>query len=183
MGIGTSNFFYVRMKHNNIASTIESIRKTYDSFKPILPLNFHFLNDDFDNMYQIEQRIGKILRWFSFLAIIISCLGLIGLSSFMTERRTKEIGIRKMNGARSAEIFSMLSLEFILWVCISVIIACPVAWLVMNKWLRNFAYRIDLSWWFFVLAGTLALLIAFLTVSFQSFNAARKNPVEALRYE
>jgi putative ABC transport system permease protein len=183
MGIGTSNFFYVKMRHNNISSTIKSIGKTYDSFKPILPLDFHFLNDDFDNMYQTERRIGKIFKWFSFLAIIISCLGLIGLSSFMTERRTKEIGIRKMNGARSIEIFSMLSREFISWVCISIIIAIPISWFIMNKWLQNFAYRINISWWVFVSAGLGALLIAFLTVSIQSYRAAGKNPVEALRYE
>jgi ABC-type antimicrobial peptide transport system permease subunit len=183
MGIGASNCFYVKMKHGNISSTIESIRKTYDSFKPIQPLNFHFLNEDFDNMYQTEQRIGKIFAWFSCLAIVISCLGLIGLSSFMTERRTKEIGIRKINGARTSEIFSMLSAEFILWVCISIIIACPFAWFLMNKWLQNFAYRINTGWWTFALAGIVALFIAFVTVSLQSYRAAGKNPVEALRYE
>jgi putative ABC transport system permease protein len=183
MGIGTSNVFYVKMRHDNIASTIESIRKTYDSFKPVLPLNFHFLNEDFDNMYQAEQRINRIFSWFSFLAIIISCLGLIGLSSFMTERRTKEIGIRKINGARPVEIFSLLSGEYVLWVLISIIIACPVAWYAMHRWLQNFAYRINTDWWIFTLAGLIALIIALLTVSFQSYKAADKNPVEALRYE
>ena len=183
IGIGASNVFYIKMRHDNISSTIESIRKTYDSFKPVLPFNFHFLNEDFDNMYQTEQRINRIFSWFSFLAIIISCLGLIGLSSFMTEQRTKEIGIRKINGASSLEIFSMLSGEYIVWVLISIIIACPVAWYAMHKWLENFAYRIDISWLEFVLAGISALLIALLTVSWQSFRAAGKNPVEALRYE
>jgi len=183
MGIGVSNVFYVKMKHDDIPSTIESIRKTYDSFKPVLPLNFHFLNEDFDNMYQAEQRINKIFSWFSFLAIIISCLGLIGLSSFMTERRTKEIGIRKINGARTSEIFSMLSGEYVRWVMISIIIACPLAWYLMHKWLQNFEYRISPGWFTFVLAGGLALLIALLTVSWQSLKAAGKNPVEALRYE
>ena len=101
----------------------------------------------------------------------------------MTERRTKEIGIRKINGAKSIEIFSLLSGEYIIWVMISIIIACPVAWYAMNKWLQNFAYRIDISWWVFALAGVIALLIALLTVSFQSYRAASKNPVEALRYE
>ena len=183
IGIGASNVFYIKMRHDNISSTIESIRKTYDSFKPVLPFNFHFLNEDFDNMYQTEQRINRIFSWFSFLAIIISCLGLIGLSSFMTEQRTKEIGIRKINGASSLEISSMLSGEYIVWVLISIIIACPVAWYAMHKWLENFAYRIDISWLEFVLAGISALLIALLTVSWQSFRAAGKNPVEALRYE
>lgn len=183
MGIGPSNFFYIKMKHDNISSTINSIQKTYNSFKPIQPFNFHFLNEDFDNMYQTEQRINRIFTWFAFLAIVISCLGLIGLSSFMTERRTKEIGIRKINGAKSNEIFSLLSGEYIKWVMISIIIACPVAWYIMNKWLQNFAYRIDISWWIFASAGVVALVIALLTVSWQSFRASRKNPVEALRYE
>jgi putative ABC transport system permease protein len=183
MGIGASNIFYVKINHDNISSTIESIRKTYNSFKPILPLNFHFLNEDFDNMYQSEQRINRIFSWFSFLAIIISCLGLIGLSSFMTERRTKEIGIRKINGARTSEIFSMLSGEYVRWVMISIIIACPVAGYLMHKWLQNFEYRINIGWFIFVLAGGLALLIALLTVSWQSYRAAGRNPVESLRYE
>jgi putative ABC transport system permease protein len=101
----------------------------------------------------------------------------------MTQRRTKEIGIRKINGAKSVEIFSLLSKEYILWVMISIIIACPVGWFAMNKWLQNFAYRINISLWIFLLAGFLALLIALLTVSWQSYKAASKNPVEALRYE
>lgn len=183
MEIGTSNVFYVKMKHENIFSTIESIRKTYDSFKPVLPLNFHFLDDDFDNLYQTEQRIGKILTYFSLLVIIISCLGLIGLSSFMTESRTKEIGIRKINGSDSKEIFFLLSGEYIMWVFFSILIACPVAWYAMHKWMQNFAYRISIGWWIFASAGIVALLIALLTVSFQSYKAASKNPVEALRYE
>jgi putative ABC transport system permease protein len=183
MGIGASNVFYVKMKHDNISSTIESIRKTFDSFKPVLPLNFHFLNEDFDNMYQAEQRINRIFSWFSFLAIIISCIGLIGLSSFMTIRRTKEIGIRKINGAKADEIFALLSGEYLKWVLISVLFAIPVAWYVMNKWLQNFAYRVDIQVWLFVLAGVAALIIALLTVSWQSYRAANKNPVEALRYE
>jgi putative ABC transport system permease protein len=127
--------------------------------------------------------IGKILGYFSLLAIIISCLGLIGLSSFMTERRTKEIGIRRTNGAKPTEIFTLLSKEYILWVFISIMIACPIAWYAMQKWLENFAYKTELSWWIFALAGLLALGIALLTVSFQSWKAATRNPVEALRYE
>ena len=98
----------------------------------------------------------------------------------MTERRTKEIGIRKINGAKSIEIFTLLSREYIIWVLISILIACPIAWYAMNKWLQNFAYRINISWWVFALAGVIALLIALLTVSFQSYRAASKNPVDAL---
>ena len=183
MQMGAFNNFFIRMKPDKITSTVESIEKTYKSFKPDIPLDFHFLDDDFDNLYRAEQRIGKILGYFSFLAIIISCLGLIGLSSFMTERRTKEIGIRKANGAKSVEIFSLLTKEYMLWVLISIIIASPIAWYVMHKWLQNYAYRISIGWWVFALAGSIALLIALLTVSVQSSRAAGKNPVEALRYE
>ena len=106
--------FFIRMKPDHITSTVESIKKTFKSFNPGLPLDFQFLDDDYDNLYRTEQRMSKIFGYFSFLAIIISCLGLIGLSSFMTERRTKEIGIRKANGAKSIEIFSLLSKEYII---------------------------------------------------------------------
>jgi putative ABC transport system permease protein len=183
MLISASNNFYIRMKPDHIASTVESVKRLYKSFDPGLPINFHFLDDDVDNLYRTEQRISKVFGYFSLLAIIISCLGLIGLSSFMTERRTKEIGIRKANGAKSYEIFFFLSREYVIWVMISIIIACPIAWYAMHKWLQNFAYRINTGWWVFALAGIVALLIALLTVSFQSFRAANRNPVEALRYE
>ncbi len=171
------------MKPDKVTSIVPYIKKTIQSFNLSYLLNFHFLADDYDNLYRTEQNMSKIIRYSSFLAIFISCLGLLGLSSFMTERRTKEIGIRKINGAKSIEIFTLLSGEYIIWVMISIIIACPVAWYAMNKWLQNFAYRIDISWWVFAMAGIIALLIALLTVSFQSYRAAGKNPVEALRYE
>jgi putative ABC transport system permease protein len=119
----------------------------------------------------------------SFLAIFISCLGLIGLSLFMTERRTKEIGIRKVYGAKSIEIYSLLSKEYSIWVIISLLIGSPLAWYYMNKWLQNYAYRITLNPWIFVLVGLIVLVIALLTVGIQSFKGANKNPVEALRYE
>ncbi len=183
MQIGGSNTFFIRMKSENIPSTVASVKQIYNSFKPGIPLDFHFLDDDFNKLYRTETRMSKIFEYFSFLVIIISCLGLIGLSSFMTQQRTKEIGIRKANGAKSIEIFFVLSKEYIIWVMISIIIACPIAWYVMHKWLQNFAYRINISWWVFALAGAIALAIALLTVSWQSYRAASKNPVEALRYE
>jgi putative ABC transport system permease protein len=174
---------FVKMKPDNLTSTVDYIRKTFKSYNQAFPLEFKFFDDEYDNLYRTEQRIGKILGYFSILAIIISCLGLIGLSSFMTERRTKEIGIRKVNGAKSFEIFYLLSKEYIVWVLISIMIASPIAWYVMNKWLQSFAYRINISWWIFALVSAVALIIALLTVSFQSYKTARKNPVEALRYE
>ena len=183
MQLNAGNFCLIKMKPDNITSTVDYIRKTIKSYNLPYQINFRFLEDDYDNLYRTERRMGKIFGYFSLLAIIISCLGLIGLSSFMIERRTKEIEIRKINGAKSIEIFSLLSREYIIWVMISIIIACPIAWYAMNIWLQNFAYRIEISWWVFALAGAIALLIALLTVSWQSYKAASKNPVEALRYE
>jgi ABC-type antimicrobial peptide transport system permease subunit len=177
------SFCFVKMKPDNIISAVSYIKNTFKSYNLPYPMDFKFLDDDYDKLYQTEQRMGKIFAYFSLLAVIISCLGLIGLSSFMIERRTKEIGIRKVNGAKSIEIFSLLSKEYIIWVLISIIIASPIAWYAMNKWLQNFAYRINISWWVFALAGAIALVIALLTVSIQSYKAAGKNPVEALRYE
>jgi putative ABC transport system permease protein len=180
---GESNNLYVKMKPDHTLATVEFINTTFKSFDPGLPIDFHFLNVDFDNLYQTEQRMSKIFSYFSLLAIIISCLGLIGLSLFMTELRTKEVGIRKVNGAKSLEIFSLLSREYIVWVFISMLIAIPIAYYVMHRWLENFAYKTDLGWWIFALSGLLALGIALLTVSWQSWKAATRNPVEALRYE
>jgi len=159
------------------------INKTFKSFDPGLPIDFHFLDDDFDKLYQAEQQMSKIFSYFSLLAIIISCLGLIGLSSFMTERRTKEIGIRKANGAKSNEIFALLSKEYIALVLISIVVSVPIAWYVMLKWLQNFAYRTSMSVWIFAFAGFIAVVIAMLAIGLQSYNAARKRPVESLRYE
>jgi len=175
--------FFIRMKPDRVPSIVSYIKKTIQSFDLSYFLKFHFLADDYDNLYRTEQRMSKIFGYFSFLAIIISCLGLIGLSSFLTERRTKEIGIRKVNGSKSIEIFSLLSKEYIIWVMISIIIACPIAWYAMHNWLQNFAYRINMRWWVFAMAGVIALVVALLTVGFQSYKAASKNPVEALRYE
>ena len=175
--------FFIRMKPDRVPSIVSYIKKAIQSFDLPYPLKFHFLADDFDNLYRTEQRMSKIFGYSSFLAIIISCLGLIGLSSFMTERRTKEIGIRKVNGSKSTEIFTLLSKEYLAWVIISILIGAPVAWYVMNKWLQNFAYRINMSWWVFALAGIIVLVIALLTVSWQSYRAAGKNPIDALRYE
>ena len=183
MQLSESNTFYIRMKPDKIVQVVAYVEKTFKAFNPGLPIDFHFLDDDFDKLYRTERRIGKIFGYFSLLAIIISCLGLVGLSSFMTQRRTKEIGIRKINGATATEIFSMLSGEYIFWVIISVLLATPIAWLVMNKWLLNFAYRININLWVFLLSGSIALVVAFLTVGFQSYKAALKNPVDALRYE
>ncbi len=179
----TSGICNIRMKPDHITSTVSYIRNIFKSYNLNFPLNIGFLDDDFNFQYMIEQIIGTTLGYLTFLALIISCLGLLGLSTFMTVRRTKEIGIRKANGAKSIEIFSLLSKEYISLVVISFLIASPVAWFAMNMWLRSFAYRINTGWWIFALALVITIAITILTVGFQSYKAARINPVEALRYE
>jgi putative ABC transport system permease protein len=175
--------FFIRMKPDKVTSIVPFIKETIKSFNLSYLLNFHFLADDYDNLYRTEQNISKIIRYSSILAIFISCLGLLGLSSFMTERRTKEIGIRKVYGAKSIEIYSLMSKEYSICVIISIIIGSPVAWYAMNQWLHNYAYRITLNPWIFVLVGLIVLLIALITVALQTYKAANKNPVDALRYE
>jgi putative ABC transport system permease protein len=174
---------YIRMKPDHITSTVNYIRNIFKPYNPDKTLDIGFLKDDYNNMYHIEQTADIFLHYLTFLAIIISCLGLIGLSTFMTVRRTKEIGIRKTHGAKSIEIFFLLSNEFFKMVIISFIIASPIAWYVVNIWLRNFAYRTNIGWWVFVLSGVLGMVIVMLAVGFQTYKAACKNPVEALRYE
>ncbi len=141
------------------------------------------MDADFDATYRTEQRMGRIFIIFTSLAIIIACLGLFGLSAYAAEQRTKEIGIRKVLGANISTIVRMLSLDFIKLVFISILIATPVAWWAMNKWLQDFAYRINIQWWVLVIAGLVAILIAFMTISFQSIKAALANPVKSLRSE
>jgi putative ABC transport system permease protein len=179
----TGGTCYIRMKPDHITSTLNYIRNIFKPYNPDKTLDIGFLKDDYDNMYHIEQTAGIFLRYLTFLAIIISCLGLIGLSTFMTERRTKEIGIRKVHGAKSIEIFFLLSKEYFTMVIISFIIASPIAWYVVNIWLRNFAYRTNIGLWVFALTGVMGMVIVMLAVGFQTYKAASKNPVEALRYE
>ncbi|HEX7494089.1 MAG TPA: FtsX-like permease family protein, partial [Bacteroidales bacterium] len=139
--------------------------------------------EQLNQRYKTEEKWSKIIGYASLVAIIISSLGLLGLTLLVINRRVKEIGIRKINGARISEVMVMLNTTFFRWVTISFIIACPIAWYVMHKWLENFAYKEKLNWWIFALAGIIALGIASLTVSWQSWRAATRNPVEALRYE
>ena len=142
-----------------------------------------FFDKDFGRLYEAEERTRKIVSIFSVLAILIACLGLLSLAAFIAEQRTKEIGIRKVNGATIGEILLNLNSKFMKWVAIAFIIATPIALYTMNSWLENFAYKTTLSWWVFVLAGLTALLVSFLTVTWISWKAANRNPVEALRYE
>jgi putative ABC transport system permease protein len=178
-----AGYLTFRLVHLNYLETIKLIRTTWDKLAPGVPFQYTFVKDKYDGSYREEERLAKTIGTFAMLAVFLSCLGLFAMIAFLSIRRTKEIGIRKINGARVVEVMLMLSVDFIAWVIIAFVIACPIAWFAMHKWLENFAYRTELSWWIFVLAGVIALVIALLTVSWQSWRAATRNPVEALRYE
>jgi len=177
------NIVSVKVNTSNISRTIHSITGVWDEFSSNQPIRYTFLDESFARMYADVQRMGRIFSTFALLAIIIACLGLFALSSFMILQRTKEIGVRKVLGASISNVVFILSKNFLILVIVSNVIAWPVAYYLMNKWLQNFAYRIDIGWWIFILSGSLALLIALVTVSWQAIKAALANPVESLRYE
>jgi len=173
----------LRINGANIPQTISHLEKSWNTFFPEIPFNYEFYDDIIARQYSKEQKLADSISIIAGLAIFLCCLGLLGLVLNMIENRVKEIGIRKVNGAKITEILTLLNRDFVKWVVISFVIATPIAYYAMTKWLENFAYKTELSWWIFVLAGLLALGIALLTVSFQSWKAATRNPVEALRYE
>jgi ABC-type antimicrobial peptide transport system permease subunit len=176
-------FVVMRTTPANIQKVISSLQKSFQHVYGDFPFSYGFVNEDLSKLYITEQRMGKLFNVFSVLSILISCLGLFGLATFATQRRIKEIGIRRVLGAGEAGIVAMLSKDFIKLVAVSLVVAFPVAWWTMNDWLDNFAYRINISAWVFVIAGVCALLIALVTVSFQAIKAAIANPVKSLRTE
>lgn len=180
---GFYTFLTLTISTNQISHTVDAVEKEWKQIAPELPMIYFFSDDTYNMQYQSEARFGKLFTYFAGLAVIISCLGLLGLSAFNTTQRTKEIGVRKVLGASVASIVALLSKDFLKLVMIASIIAFPVAWWVMNKWLQSFAYRITISWRVFVIAGVTALFIALLTVSFQTIKAAVANPVKNLRTE
>ncbi|UCE18446.1 MAG: ABC transporter permease [Gemmatimonadota bacterium] len=177
------NYLVLRLQGKNIFSSLRFIKKTWEEIMPLYPFEYEFVTERFNRRYTGIERMGHLFNVFTFIAIFIACLGLFGLASFISEQRSKEIGIRKALGASVSGIMLMLSREFLLWVLMANCIAWPIAWLIMNTWLDKFAYRITMSGSTFVMAGTLALMIAFLTVSYQTMKAALANPVKSLRYE
>ena len=176
-------YIFIRYEGNQISATLDNIKKAHNELFAEIPFDYHFLDADYESLYQAEKRVLKLVEMFAALAIIIFCLGLLGLSSFMVERRTKEIGVRKVLGATGSKIVILLSSEFVRGILIANLFACPISWYVMNKWLQNFAYRTNISLWTFVLAGSLALFIALMTLSYQVVRAARANPINSLKYE
>jgi putative ABC transport system permease protein len=173
----------IKISGNNISAALAHIENTWKKFLPETPFDFSFLDERFANLYKAEQRQSTIFTIFSFIAIFIACLGLLGLSAFTITQRIKEIGIRKVLGASIGSIVTMLSKNFLKLVVVAAVIAFPVSWYAMSNWLQDFEYRIDVAWWVFVAAGIIAALIAFATISFQAIKAAVANPVESLRSE
>ncbi|MFV0590638.1 MAG: ABC transporter permease [Draconibacterium sp.] len=175
--------FMIQLEEGAVQQGIEFVQKLFTEMNPGETFEYTFLTDDIAAMYQKEKRLSEIYILFTIIAYLISSIGLFAISLYDTRRRIKEIGVRKVNGARTAEVITLLNKDFIKWVVIAFLLATPIAWYAMHKWLENFAYKTTLSWWIFALAGVLALGIALLTVSWQSWRAATRNPVEALRYE
>jgi putative ABC transport system permease protein len=177
------NFIALRTAGNNLSQTIGSVENFWNTRFPGYPFEYFMLDDDFNLQYQAEQRFAKITSLFSILTIIIACLGLFGLAMHATSQRIKEIGIRKLLGASVASITMMLSFDFFKLVILSAFIAFPVGWYIMSNWLSDFAYRVNISWGTFAIAGFIALFIAFVTVSYQAIKSALANPVKSLRTE
>ncbi len=179
----SAKYLFIKYNPAQTSQAVALIRNTWKDMLSHKELDMNFWNEQLNNRYIYEEKWSKIIGYAAIMAIIISSLGLFGLTYFIINRRTKEIGIRRVNGARTYEILFMLNKEFLTLIVIAFIIACPVAWYAMHKWLENFAYKTTLSWWVFAGAGAVAVAVALLTVSWQSWRAATRNPVEALRYE
>ncbi len=173
----------IKIRGEEIPETVAKLENIWNEVNPGIPFEYHFLDETIDKQYAPEKTISKIVTYFTLIAIFISCIGLFGLAAYMAEQRTKEIGIRKVLGASVSGIVSLLSKEFTKWMALANIIAWPLAFVVMTNWLQEFAYRVSISWWVFLVAGASALIIALLTVSYQAIKAAVANPVDALRYE
>jgi putative ABC transport system permease protein len=173
----------MRINTSNLPRTIDHVRKSWATAFRGNPFEYFFLDEYFNRQYESERKFEKLFVSFAVLAIIIGCLGLFGLSAYTASQRIKEIGIRKVLGASVPDITKMLSKDFLKLVIIAVVIATPIAWWAMSKWLEDFAYRVNISWWIFAVAGALALIIAMLTVSLQAIKAAIANPIKSLRTE
>jgi putative ABC transport system permease protein len=176
-------YIAVKLSTNQISASVDFAKNLWNKMVPDSPFEYFFYDDYYDQLYRKESLFGKVIFIFSAVAILIACMGLFGLAAFFSEKRTKEIGLRIVNGATIAEMMIMLNTKFLKWVLIAFLIATPIAWYAMHKWLQSFAYKTELSWWIFALAGIIAMGIALITVSWQSWKAATRNPVEAMRYE
>jgi putative ABC transport system permease protein len=179
----TSGTLIVKVKTSDVADLLATSKTIWNQLTAEEPFSYDFLDERFKQTYQLEQKIGRVLAIFAGLTILVACLGLFGLATFTAEQRTKEIGIRKVLGASVTNLVALLSRDFLKLVLLANVIAWPLAGYVMHQWLQDFAYRIELSWWIFALAGVGALIIALLTVSLHAIKAAVANPVNSLRSE
>jgi putative ABC transport system permease protein len=173
----------VRFDPRNLKEVVTHLKKSYEQLAPGKTFTYDFWDEKLSQRYEEEERWSRIVMYASMIAIIISSLGLFGLTILLINQRIKEIGVRKVNGAGSFEILLTIYKAFVVWLLGALIIAMPVAYYVVDKWLSNFPFKVQMSWWVFVLAGTIALVVALLTLSYQSWRAATRNPVESLRYE
>jgi ABC-type antimicrobial peptide transport system permease subunit len=180
---GAVGLMYIRIKPGNNKQTLAHIKKTWKNIEPYHPFNYHFVDQQLDKLYRSEQRVGQLFKYFTILAILISCLGLFGLTSFMTEQRKKEIGIRKVMGSKVSQLVVLLTKEFTRWVLIAGLIGLPAGYILMNKWLQSFHYRTEPGMLSFFVSITIALLIAAFTVGIQTYRASIRNPVNTLRDE
>jgi len=177
------NTVLLKVRNDRLTETLNSLAEFNRKFNPGFPLAYKFLDDDFQKLYTSEQTVSLLSRYFAGLTVIISCLGLFGLAAFTAERRTKEIGIRKILGSSEFGIIRLLLQDFTQIVLVAILISFPISYLVSKSWLESFAYKIELEWWFFAGAGTIALLVAWITVGFRALKAARVNPTLCLKKE
>jgi putative ABC transport system permease protein len=175
--------FIIRIDPGLQQKAIATIHSAWQKINPEFPLQYEFMTDTYRKVYASEYAQSRVISLFALISIIISVLGIYAMASYKIQQRVKEIGIRKVNGARISEVINLLNRDFVKWVFLAFVVATPIAWYSMHRWLENFAYKTSLSWWVFALSGFIALGIALLTVSWQSWKAATKNPVESLRYE
>jgi putative ABC transport system permease protein len=173
----------VKVNPEHIDEALTILETTWKTYMPDRPFTYQFMDERFASLYQKEGRTVKLVLVLCILSILLSSLGLFGLVSFVAEGKTKEIGIRKSNGASVLDVVLLLSKSFIIWAFVAWILVTPVSWYVMTRWLEDFASRTAMSWWIFIVAGVTSLLVAAITVGWQSWRAARKNPIDALRYE
>jgi len=173
----------IRFHQGDISSSIQQIHKIFEENAPGFAFTYEFYDLWLESHYRQEEKRAQSIRLLSIIAVMLSCMGLFGMAEFSTRKRVREIGIRKVNGAGTYNILQLLNVGFLKWVFIGIILGIPMGWYFMNRWLAGFAYRTSLDWWLFALAATASILVAMLTVSWQTWRAARNNPVESLRYE
>ncbi|MGK7369369.1 MAG: ABC transporter permease, partial [Candidatus Halalkalibacterium sp. M3_1C_030] len=180
---GSFNKLLLSFNTEDVRRTLEQTGEVWSSMFPQYPFEYEFLDQEYNALYQQETRAGNIFTSFAILAIFVACLGLVGLASYMVEERTREIGVRKVLGATSAQIMTLFSKDFVILILIGFLLSVPAAWYVMSQWLQNFAYRVEIGWAIFLLAGLITILIAMSTVSYQALKAAKLDPVDSLRSE